>query len=225
MSAKKLNRNTLPTTPIRMCPTAILDNITLQQGLKETEAQLAGPTIKAVGLVIENHSLRQKLARAEAEIKLSSNPIWKFLDQSGLDEAEILRLSYAFSPQELDELNGIVLKIFIEQGEDTKVLARRKKAAAKLISAAQTSNCSVSIFDSQECLSALRVDAVSDEFSHTIFIGKASTIASLMEEEIFFRAKRKLRFIQGEKINAVNLLRKLAARSIRQAKHASRQGK
>lgn len=224
MNARKSTRTGLPINPIRMCSTAILDNITLQQRLKETEAQLAGLTIKAVGLVAENHSLRQKLTRAETETKLSSNPIWQFLDQSGLDEAEILRLSYAFSPQELDALNGIVLKIFIEQGENNKVLAQRKKVAAKLLSAAQTSNCSVSIFDSQECLSELRVDAVSDEFSHTIFIGKASTIASLMEEEIFFRAKRELRFIQGEKINEVNLLRKLAARSIRQAKNVSRQG-
>lgn len=138
---------------------------------------------------------------------------WNFLDEVNLSDKQLLKLGGAFSDDEIDALNETRVKIFLPPNASKN----QRQKAAELISAMLTPQAQVAILD-QSSLAEARIDSVSAEFDHTIFLG-CGRIDFLPKSELR-ELKSSLRVISGQNLNVINVLHKIATHSIEKEEKA-----
>lgn len=138
---------------------------------------------------------------------------WNFLDEVKLSDEELLKLGGAFSDDEIDALNKTKIKVFLAPNAPKN----QRQKAAELISATLTPQAQVAILD-QSSLAEAKIDSVSDEFDHTIFLG-CGRIDFPPKSELG-ELKSKLRVISGQNLNVINVLHKIAAHRIKKEEKA-----
>lgn len=148
------------------------------------------------------------LARKITPPSPSQAATWNFLDEVNLSDKQLLKLGKAFSDDKVDALSEIKIKVFLAPNASKN----QRQKAAELISATLTPQAQVAILD-QSSLAEAKIDSVSNEFDHTIFLG-CGQIDFLSKSELG-ELKSKLRVISGQNLNVVNVLRKIAAHRIK----------